>query len=129
MAEILKLYLIAAISFSIIDFVWLGFVAKKLYRRYLGDHLSEKPNLTAAIAFYVLFLVGLLIFVIVPAHDQHTAVWAVGYGALFGFFTYITYDLTNLATLKNWPVSLTMIDIVWGSALSAAVAGLTVLLA
>ena len=128
MAEILKLYLIAAISFSVIDFVWLGFVAKKLYRRYLAEHLSDKPNMMAAAAFYLLFLVGLLVFVIVPAHDHHDALWAVGYGSLFGLFTYITYDLTNLATLKNWPVNLTLIDIAWGSALSAAVAGLTVLL-
>ena len=125
---ILKLYLIAAILFSLIDFVWLGFVAKRLYQKYIGELLAAKPNMIAAVAFYVLFLIGLVIFVIHPAATHHTALWATGYGALFGFFTYITYDLTNLATLKNWPLALSLLDIAWGSALSAAVAGLTVLI-
>ncbi|MEO6513113.1 MAG: DUF2177 family protein [Candidatus Saccharimonadales bacterium] len=129
MAETLKLYLIAALIFTAIDFVWLRFVARSMYQKYLSELLAPKPNLLAAVVFYVLFLVGMLVFVIVPAHDHHTVLWATGYGALFGFFTYLTYDLTNLATLKNWPLRLSLIDIVWGSALSAAVAGLTVLVA
>lgn len=124
----IKLYLIAAILFSLLDFVWLGFVAKRLYRKYLSDMLSPKPNMIAAVTFYVLFLVGLVIFVLEPAAASHTALWATAYGALFGFFTYITYDLTNLATLKNWPLPLSILDIAWGSFISAVVSGLTILI-
>jgi uncharacterized membrane protein len=129
MAETLKLYLIAALIFTAIDFVWLRFIARNMYQHYLGPLLAPKPRLAAAVVFYLLFLVGMLVFVIVPAHEHHTALWATGYGALFGFFTYITYDLTNLATLKNWPLKLSLIDVAWGSVLSATVAGLTVLVA
>src|SRR5689334_10806966 len=106
MAENLKLYLLAALIFTAIDYVWLRYVARAMYQKYLHSLLAAKPVLPAAVAFYVLFLVGLLVFVIIPAQQHHTAIWAAGYGALFGFFTYITYDLTNLATLKNWPVQL-----------------------
>jgi uncharacterized membrane protein len=129
MAENLKLYLLAALIFTAIDYVWLRFVARAMYQKYLQHLLAPKPLLPAAVAFYLLFLVGLLVFVIVPAHQHHTALWAAGYGALFGLFTYTTYDLTNLATLKNWPATLSLIDITWGSVLSATVAGLTVWLA
>jgi uncharacterized membrane protein len=129
MTTILKLYLIAALIFTAIDYVWLRYVARGMYQKYLGSLLAPKPNLGAAVVFYLLFLVGMLVFVIVPAHDHHTPLWATGYGALFGFFTYITYDLTNLATLKNWPLRLSLIDIAWGSILAAVVAGLTILIA
>jgi uncharacterized membrane protein len=126
MAENLKLYLLAALIFTAIDYVWLRYVARSIYQKYLKQLLSPRPVLLAAVAFYLLFLLGLLVFVIVPAEQHHTAVWAAGYGALFGFFTYLTYDLTNLATLKGWPVLLSIVDIAWGSMLCAAVAGLTV---
>jgi uncharacterized membrane protein len=126
MNTFLKLYLTAAIVFTVIDLVWLGFVAKKMYLHYIGDLLKPKANVLAAIAFYVLFLVGLVLFVIEPAYDKNSLMHATVYGALFGFFTYITYDLTNLATLKKWSPVLSLIDIAWGTILAATVSVITV---
>ena len=122
MVVTLKLYLIAALIFTAIDFVWLRFVARDLYRKQLSSLLADKPRLGAAVVFYVLFLVGMLVFVIVPAYNHHTALWATGYGALFGFFTYITYDLTNLATLKVWSLKISLMDMAWGTVLTAITA-------
>ncbi len=126
MPTFLKLYLTAAAVFTAIDLVWLGFVAKKMYQHYLGDLLKPEANLIAAGAFYLLFLVGLVLFVIQPAHDKGSLMHAAVYGALFGFFTYITYDLTNFATLKNWPLTLSLIDIAWGTILAATVSVIVV---
>lgn len=122
-------YLLTAIVFFAIDMVWLGFVAKDLYRRHLNNFLSDEVNWTAAITFYLLFIVGIFIFVILPALEKNSLARALTLGALFGFFTYATYDLTNLATLKNWPLTIVFIDIAWGSFLTASVsaAGFTIL--
>lgn len=126
MAEYVKYYLLAAILFSFIDFIWLGTVAKSFYRQSIGKLLLKKPNLPAAVVFYLLFILGLVIFAIVPASRQADPVAnSFRLGALFGFFTYITYDLTNLATLKGWPVKMTLVDIAWGTVLAGLVAGLT----
>ena len=92
--------------------VWLGIIAKDLYRKYLGSFLSDQVNWPAAIIFYLLFIVGIFIFAILPAVEKDSLIRAVILGALFGFFTYATYDLTNLATLKNWPLNIVFIDIV-----------------
>ena len=106
----------------LIDLVWLGFIAKPMYQAGIGHLMAEKPNIAAAISFYALFPVGLMIFAILPesanAGWQRTALL----GALFGFFTYATYDLTNLATLKNYPLQLALVDILWGSLVSAIAA-------
>jgi uncharacterized membrane protein len=115
------LYLLTLAIFFLIDMIWLGLVAKNFYRRQLGDMLSPKVNWPAAILFYLLFIAGLLLFVIAPALAQGRAPQALWRGALFGLIAYATYDLTNLATLKNWPLLVTVIDLAWGAVLGGAV--------
>jgi uncharacterized membrane protein len=114
-------YALTFVVFFIVDMAWLGFIAKDLYKKYLGDFLSEQVNWTAAVVFYLLFIVGVFIFAIMPSVEKNSVVSAVTLGALFGFFTYATYDLTNLATLKGWPITIVFIDILWGSVLTAIV--------
>lgn len=114
-------YLLTAAVFFAIDMLWLGLIAKGLYNKYLGSFLAEQVNWTAAIIFYLLFIVGIFIFAIMPAVEKDSLMKAVLLGALFGFFTYATYDLTNLATLKDWPLKIVLIDIVWGAVLTASV--------
>ncbi len=114
-------YLLTAVVFFAIDMLWLGLIAKGLYNKYLGSFLAEQVNWTAAIIFYLLFIVGIFIFAIMPAVEKDSLMKAVVLGALFGFFTYATYDLTNLATLKDWPLKIVFIDIVWGAVLTASV--------
>lgn len=119
--KILLSYLLTTIVFFAIDLLWLGLIAKNLYARLLGDFLSNQVNWTAAIVFYLLFLIGIFLFVIFPALEKQSWQHALLYGALFGFFTYATYDLTNLATLKGWPLSIVFIDLLWGMVLSGSV--------
>jgi uncharacterized membrane protein len=114
-------YALTFVVFFIVDMAWLGLIAKDLYKKYLGDFLSEQVNWTAAVVFYLLFIVGVFIFAIMPAVEKNSLVSAITLGALFGFFTYATYDLTNLATLKNWPITIVFIDIIWGSVLTGIV--------
>ena len=116
-----KLYLIALPVFFAIDMVWLGLVAKGFYRQQIGSLMRANVNWPAAIAFYLLFILGLVVFVIAPALDKGSWARALLYGALFGLITYATYDLTNLATLRDWPVLLTVVDLIWGAVLAAAV--------
>ncbi len=118
-----SLYLISIPVFIIIDYFWIGIIAKDFYQVRLA-HLFGEFNLTAAIILYVVLLVGLTFFAIYPAYQAGSLVQAVVYGALFGFFTYFTYDLTNQATLKDWPVIVTIIDIAWGTFVSGLVSGL-----
>ncbi len=114
-------YVLTAVVFFAVDMLWLGFLAKDLYQKYLGSFLSDKVNWTAAIIFYLLFIVGIFIFAIYPAVQKDSPWQAILLGALFGFFTYATYDLTNLATLKDWPIRIVFIDITWGAVLTAIV--------
>jgi uncharacterized membrane protein len=114
-------YLLTFAVFLAVDLVWLGVLAKNLYRKYLGEFLTDQINWTAAFIFYFLFVVGISIFAIYPAVAKASVGKAILLGALFGFFTYATYDLTNLATLKGWPLQIVFIDILWGSVLSAIV--------
>ena len=114
-------YLLTAVVFFAIDMVWLGVIAKDLYRKYLGGFLSDTVNWKAAIIFYMIFIVGIFIFAIMPAIEKNSVVKAIIYGALFGFFTYATYDLTNLATLKDWPLTIVFIDMAWGALLTGVV--------
>ncbi len=118
-------YVATAISFLALDFVWLGFVAKSFYREEIGPLLLEKFNMAAAVGFYLIFVVGIVIFAVLPAVQAGSWKTALLYGALFGFFTYATYDMTNLATLKGWSPIVTIVDIAWGTALTgvAAVVG------
>lgn len=122
-------YLVSVPVFFAIDMVWLGFVAKNFYQGRLGHLLSESVNWPVAISFYLIFLVGLLIFAIAPALTSGDGQRALIYGALFGFFTYATYDLTNWSTLREWPASVALVDMIWGTVLSASVAYITYLLA
>src|SRR5210317_1621635 len=121
----LKLYALTVPVFFIIDLIWLGVVARGFYQKNLKFILSPNVNWTAAIIFYLMYIAGILIFAVVPgvAKDswRHAALW----GALFGFFTYATYDLTNLALLKDWPLNVVIVDILWGVILYSVVASLS----
>lgn len=121
----LKEYLVAVVFFLIIDLVWLGFIAKGLYAKELGHLMATNVNWIAAIVFYLLFVFGIVFFVIHPAIEKDSFSYALVAGLLFGFMTYATYDLTNLATLKDWPFKIVPIDIAWGSFLSGSVSVLT----
>ena len=114
-------YLLTFIVFLIIDMLWLGVIAKNMYQKYLGGFLTDDVNWIAAIIFYFIYVIGILIFAIYPSVSKGSVFNAVLMGALFGFFTYSTYDLTNLATLKGWPLPIVFIDIIWGTFLSAVV--------
>lgn len=116
-------YLVAVAAFLVLDLVWLGVVAVRLYERLLGDLLAEEPNALAAGAFYALFLVGLLHFVVHPALTRRSVGRAARDGALFGLVTYATWDLTSLAVLEGFPASLVPIDLAWGAVLASSVAG------
>ncbi|MBC7918621.1 MAG: DUF2177 family protein [Rhodoferax sp.] len=112
-------YIAAAVVMLAIDMVWLGVVAKPMYQKGIGHLMAEQPMLGAAIAFYLIYPLGLIVFAVAPQGADPAWGKTILMGALFGFFAYATYDLTNLATLKNWPISLAVIDIAWGSAISA----------
>jgi len=114
-------YLVAAAAFCLIDFIWLGTVAKQLYADRMGHLLADKPNLAAAVVFYAIFVAGLVYFVIQPAVAAESWTKALIAGAFFGFVTYATFDLTNLAVLKDYPFSIVPIDMAWGTFLAASV--------
>jgi uncharacterized membrane protein len=124
-----KLFLIALPVFCAIDMVWLVVVAKNFYKEQIGFLMRPDINWLAAIIFYLLFITGLIVFVITPAMVRQSWVHALLYGALFGLVTYATYDLTNLATVKDWPLLVTVVDLVWGSVLAASVSVITYLIA
>jgi uncharacterized membrane protein len=111
-------YLTVAMSFVAIDMVWLGIMAERLYRPALGDILRPEPNLVPAAIFYLFYPLGLLAFAVLPACSEQSAFRALTSGAMFGCFTYATYDLTNQATLRNWSTTLTVADICWGALLA-----------
>jgi len=119
--NILINYVLTTVVFLIIDMAWLGFIAKNLYQKYLGTFLTDKVNWTAALIFYLIYIVGISIFAIYPAIGKNSATSAALMGGLFGLFAYATYDLTNLATLKDWPLTIVFIDIAWGFVLTAIV--------
>lgn len=125
----IKLYFIALPVFFAIDMVWLGLVAKNFYAKHIGFLMTPNVNWVAAIIFYLLFIVGAVIFVIIPALEQNSWSHALLYGALFGLITYATYDLTNLATVKDWPLIVTVIDLIWGMTLAASVSVITYFIA
>ena len=112
-------YFSTLVVFLLCDMAWLGTMANRIYRPTLGDMMLSSPNLPAAVAFYLIYPLGLLIFVVLPSLKSESLGQAALSGALFGFFTYMTYDLTNQATLKNWTLQLSVIDIGWGTVLGA----------
>lgn len=115
-------YLLTIPIFFAIDLIWLGWIGKPIYQKYMGHLMKENVNWTAAILFYLLFILGILIFAVYPALKVEKASHALLYGALFGFFTYMTYELTNMAVLKDWSWQIVPIDILWGTVLCALVA-------
>lgn len=119
--QLIYLYLVTVPVFFIIDMVWLGVVAKDFYREQLG-FIMGPVNWTAAIVFYLMYIVGILLFAVYPALLEGSLSKAIIFGALFGFFTYATYDFTNLATLKDWPIMVTVVDVMWGTFLGSSVA-------
>jgi len=122
---LIKTFFVALVSFMIIDFTWLGLVAKGFYDKRIGFLMKDDINWTAAIIFYLLFIVGLMVFVINPALEAGSWTKALTLGAFFGLVTYATYDLTNLALTKDWPLSVTIVDMIWGAFLAASVSTIT----
>lgn len=123
----IKLYLIAVIVFFVVDMLWLGLIARNFYRHNLEGIISPEVNWYAAIAFYLIYIAGIVLFAIVPAFREASLARALVWGALYGFFTYATYDLTNMATIKQWPLKVVIVDVLWGTFLGSSVATLTYL--
>jgi uncharacterized membrane protein len=119
---VVKLYLLTVPVFFLIDIVWLGWLGRGFYQQQIGFILSDQVNWTAAAAFYLVYIAGILIFAVLPALRSGQVVTAMQWGALFGFFTYATYDLTNMATIKGWPWAMVAVDMLWGTILCALVA-------
>jgi uncharacterized membrane protein len=117
----LKLYLITFLAFLGIDSLWLGLIAPAFYRSQIGHLMAENANFPAAAAFYLIYIFGMVFFVIEPAMRGGSLKQAVVRGALYGFITYATYDLTNHATLQDWPLLMTVVDMTWGTVLCASV--------
>ena len=125
----LKLYFISLTVFLAIDTVWLTLIAKNFYAKHIGYLMAKNPNLIAALIFYLIFIAALIFFVITPALDKKMWTHALMAGLFFGLVTYATYDLTNLATIKDWPILVTVIDLIWGMFISAAVSVATYFIA
>ncbi|MCB9802986.1 DUF2177 family protein [Candidatus Nomurabacteria bacterium] len=115
-------YFLTFLSFFLIDMLWLGFLAKGVYKKYLGSIIGQEVNWPPAMIFYLLFVLGVVVFVIWPAIEKNSLTHAILFGLFFGLVTYATYDLTNYATIKNWPLQIVLIDLAWGSVLSMIVA-------
>jgi len=119
--KLLLSYLLTTVVFFAIDLTWIGLVAKKFYWENLGNLLKDDVNWVAALVFYLIYIVGIFVFAILPAVENDSLKSAILYGALFGFFCYATYDLTNLATLKGFPLKVVLVDMTWGVVLTASV--------
>jgi uncharacterized membrane protein len=109
-----------AIVMVALDMLWLGVIAKAMYQQGIGHLVAEKPNVGIVVLFYLLYALGVVIFAVSPQHNGSNWSVTLAMGALFGFFAYATYDMTNLATLRDWPLRLSLIDIGWGTVVSAA---------
>ena len=120
-AQFAKLYGFALPVFLAIDMVWLGLVAPGFYRSQIGHLLSPKVNWVAAGLFYLVFVAGIIMFAVLPAIEKGSFARAALLGGLFGLMTYATYDMTNLATIRDWPVLVTVVDIAWGVVLCTLV--------
>ncbi|WP_300464040.1 DUF2177 family protein [Desulfobacula sp.] len=121
MIRCLKVYGVALSAFLVVDLIWIGFIARTFYKDQLGFILASSPNWIAAIIFYLMFVAGLLFFVVLPGLKDNSLKMSFLRAAVFGALTYGTYDLTNLALIEGWPVLVTVVDIIWGMALSVIV--------
>lgn len=117
----IKLYLATLVAFFAIDMLWLGFVARTFYKKHLGYLMNPSVNWLAAIIFYLIFIVGVLVFVVLPGLEKQSLKITIIRAILFGLITYATYDLTNLATVKGWPLTVTIVDLIWGMVLTTLV--------
>ncbi len=117
----LKLYFSTLLVFFAVDMIWLGLVARTFYKKHLGFLMAPEVNWYAALIFYFLFILGVLVFVVIPGIRDNDLTMTLIKAALFGLITYATYDLTNLATVKNWPILITIIDLIWGMVLTTIV--------
>ena len=121
MAYYIKLYLATLVAFFAVDMLWLGLIARTFYKKHLGYLMAPSVNWTAAIIFYLMFIVGVLVFVVLPGLEKQSLKITLIRAVLFGLITYATYDLTNLATIRDWPLILTLVDLLWGMVLSSLV--------
>ncbi|MDH4139491.1 MAG: DUF2177 family protein [Coriobacteriia bacterium] len=122
MVKLVELYLISTVTFFAIDFVWLSTMTSRFYQTHLDDLLLEKPNLPIAAAFYLLYVIGVLVLAALPAHEKGQVAVAIWRGAVFGLLAYGTYDLTNLSTLKGWSWQVSVVDMIWGAVITGTVA-------
>ena len=113
MSKLLVPWIVIVLTMMALDVIWIGGIARPLYNRGIGHLMAPQPDFVAALAFYLLFAVGLMAFVVLPRAPGDWRM-AAAWGALFGFMTYMTYDLTNMATLRDWPLGLSFIDTAWG---------------
>ncbi len=120
MLHYLVAWIATAITFFAIDLVWLGMVAKSFYRDRIGALMLDQINISAAVIFYLVYVVGIVIFAVAPALQSGSWTTALVFGALFGFFAYATYDMTNLATLRGWPLEVVVVDVLWGTVITGA---------
>lgn len=121
-------YGIATLILFVLDFIWLGVVAKDFYSNQLGNLMVDQVKFGIASAFYLTYTVGIVILAVKPALDANNILIAVGYAALFGFLAYGTYNFTNMSTLKDWPMMMSLVDIVWGTTLTTITATVTYLI-
>ncbi len=119
---LLKLYLLTVPVFAAVDLLWLGVLSRGFYQNNLGHLLSPDVNWAAAGTFYLIYIAGIIYFAVLPGMAAQSLGRAVLNGALFGFFTYLTYELTNMATLPAWPLKVVLVDVAWGVTLCASVA-------
>lgn len=115
-------YFAAIIVFFIIDFIWIGTITREFYKEQIGHLRGADVNIPAAVIFYLIYIAGIMVFAVKPAIAADSIKPALIYGALFGFFCYATYDFTNYATLKDWPLKMVIVDIIWGVFLTGSVA-------
>jgi len=127
MTDFLLGFVASLLAMAVVDGIWLGAVARTFYRRHLGFLMAERPNWIAAVAFYLLYVLGVTVFAVLPGADAASVGEAAWRGALFGLVAYATYDLTNAATLRGWPNVVTLVDMAWGTVLTAAVATIATL--
>jgi len=113
-------YIATVIVFFTIDFIWLGFLAKDFYQNQIGFLLKSQFNVAVAVVFYLIYVIGIVYFAVHPALQAESLKFAVLNGAIFGFLAYATYDLTNLATIKDWPITVSIVDMIWGTILTGA---------
>lgn len=123
----IKLYGAALLAFLIIDVTWIGLIAKSFYSRHIGYILAENPVWPAAISFYLIFVMGILVFVVLPGLEAESIQLTLLRGAFFGLVCYATFDLTCQALLKDWPMVVTIVDMIWGAILTTAVSAVAFL--